>query len=679
MMIRKTLLLTALVAVALCVWSKPRSVDEMKAAAAKVLVVEGRNGVKRLEADLRLLEMREGVAVIGFAHGGFAIVATDDVFPDVMGWSESTYDAETPNDNFKWWLDAVDRVTADPVNAPLAQVTPESLGFPEKVSPLMKTKWSQSEPYNLYCPDGCPTGCVATATAQVLKYFEWPTHGTGTVFTYYPFADYDGERLEVELDNETYEYGSMMNAYYDDGMPKVSLTKQKAVAKLMYHVGLAMKAIYDYGGTGSYNETLCYGLRNNLGYPYAITIDKNDYTDTQWMSIIFDYISRGIPIIYGGADDEYSGHEFVLHGYNKNGNVYINWGWGGMEDGYFNLSSLLVMYGFYDFTYFQNMVIRCTPHWQETDTIKVDVETPGTLGEVLGEKRDSIVCLKVRGSINGTDLKILREMAGRKDDGMCSFSNLSVLDLAEARFVRGGEPYLVEGDTLYVSVDDVMPEKAFAGCTFLINVTLPNYLKGYGDAVFAGCNNLDHVSLNAGEESDFVVEGSFVMNKERDELIECLPGRGDDMDYSVPSGVKVVHRYAFAGRFLYERVSLPCSVDSIGAYAFNRCFDLCKTYIHAATPPVIDETAIDPLDLSLRTLYVPNGSKQAYRNAEGWKKYARNIKEFEADVTDGIDAMEYIPAHLPGKNYDLQGRMVGHGIPQHGIVISKNGKRTARP
>ena len=666
--------------VALSTWAKPRTVEEMKSSAAKVLATEGRLGSKRITGDLHMLEMREGVAVMGYDNGGFAIVTTDDAFPEVMGWSRTVYHSDTPNTHFKWWLDAVDKVTADPANAPLSQVTPESLGYPEKVAPLLKTFWSQSEPYNDNCPAGCPTGCVATAAAQVLKYFEWPDHGVGTVFTYYPFADFNGERLEADLDNATYDYNLMLNDYYESEgqIPKGNQSRKKEVAKLMYHVGLAMKAVYDYGGTGAYNETLCYGLRNNLRYPFAVTIDKKDYTDTQWMGIIYDNISKGIPVIYGGADEDYSGHEFVLHGYNKNGNIYINWGWGGMEDGYFNLSSLLVMYGFYDFRHYQDMAVRCSPEWLEADTIEVTVETPGTLGEILAEQRDSIVCLKVNGSINGTDLRTLRLMAGRTVDGKGAFGNLSVLDLADARVVKGGEPYLIEVDSLLVTDDDVMPCRAFADCTFLIDVTLPDQLLGYGDGVFAGCNNLDRVSLKAGEESDFVVDGCYVMNKERDELIECLPGRGDDLDYLVPKGVKVVHPYAFAGRFLYERITLPNSVDSIGAFAFNRCFDLYKTYVNATTPPAMDESAIDLLDISLRTLYVPRGCKQAYRNAKGWGKYGRNIKEFDADLEDGIDEVENSLTRLPEQFYDLQGRMVGHGAP-HGIIVSKKGKRVVRP
>ena len=678
---RKTLLLTVLATVASYAWAKPRTVEEMKTAAAKVLAVEGRLGSKRLVGELHMLEMREGVAVMGYDNGGFAIVTTDDAFPEVMGWSETAYDSDTPNTHFKWWLDAVDRMAADPANASLSQVTPESLGYPGMVLPLLKTHWSQTEPYDLFCPQGCPTGCVATATAQVLKYFEWPDHGTGTVFTYFPFADFSGERLEAELDNDSFDYNLMLNDYIEaEGqIPKGNPTRKKAVAKLMYHVGLAMRAIYDYSGTGAYNETICYGLRNNLRYPFAVTLDKKDFTDTQWMGIIFDNISRGTPIIYGGSDEDYSGHEFVLHGYNKSGNIYINWGWGGSEDGYFNLSSLLLMYGFYDFGHYQDMVVRCTPEWLEADTIEVTVETPGTLGEILAEQRDSIVCLKVKGSINTTDLGTLRLMAGRTVDGKGAYGNLSVLDLSEARVVKGGEPFLFEEDSIQVTDNDVMPCKAFAGCPFLIDVTLPDQLLGYGDGVFAECCNLDRVSLKAGEESDFVVEGSFVMNKERDELIECLPGMGDDLHYVVPGGVKVVHPYAFAGRFLYERTTLPSSVDSIGAYAFNRCFDLFNIYVNNPIPPAMDETAVDLLDISYRTLYVPRGSKQAYRNAKGWKEFGRNIKEFDANVEDGIYETDYASTPTQARSYDLQGRMVRQGDSHHRIIVSKNGKRIARP
>lgn len=52
------------------------------------------------------------------------------------------------------------------------------------VGPLVTSKWDQMEPYSDKCPllgeDRCVVGCVATAMAQVMRYWKHPTKGTGS-------------------------------------------------------------------------------------------------------------------------------------------------------------------------------------------------------------------------------------------------------------------------------------------------------------------------------------------------------------------------------------------------------------------------------------------------------------------------------------------------------------------
>lgn len=676
----KLLLSAALTVVALHVAARPRTMAEMRAAAEKALAPSSPQQRVKANKEMRLMEMRQGVAVMGRDGGGFAVVATDDAFPEVLGYSMSSYDPQKANPAFLWWLEAMDHVTADPSHAPLTEILPDSLGFPTQVSPMLKTTWGQGKPFNNFCPDGCPAGCVATATAQVLKYFKWPERGIGTVWTYYPFADFGGLRCEENIEGETYDYDLMIDNYGNNGVVGVTMKQKDAVAKLMYHVGLAMKAVYERGGTGAYSETLSHGLRNNLGYPFAATISRGNYTDEEWMTIVFDNISRGVPLVYGGADKSNSGHEFVLHGYNSNGYVYINWGWNGSEDGFFNLAALHPMKGYYDFRYYQDMVVRCDTAWTGADTIDVTVETPGTLRDIIGEERLlDVACLRLKGSINGSDLRTLREMAGGGFDGHPTMGNLSRLDMGGVTIVEGGEPYMVDGDSLLVCKAGVMPWKAFAGCAFLIDVVLPEHLKGYEGGVFAGCSNLDRVSIQADEESDFMLAGSFVMSRDGKVLVECLPGRGDDICYDIPQGVEMVAPHAFAGRSLYERLDLPASIDTIGPGAFNRCFDLFHTFVHAQEPPAIDETAIDLLDISMRILHVPAGCRDAYASAKGWEKYRRYMVEFDDEQAADIHTVTAFPSHSVTPHvYDLHGRRVGQYSRQPRVVIVENGRKVVK-
>lgn len=630
----------------LAAWAAPRSRQEMHRAAARVLGTTISFDGKT--CDIRLVKTLSGLTVMG-NDSAFAVIATDDAFPDVLGYSTSSFETAVANPHFNWWLRAAEQMVAEP-SAVHHMVAPDTEKYADHVDPLIQTHWGQESPYNMYCPNRFPTGCVATATAQVLRYNEWPESGQGTVFTYVPFGDYDGTRYEETL-GERYEYSKMSNRYADLRMRD----NGSEVAKLMYHIGLSIKSIYEFGGTGAYSETLCHGLRNNMGYPYAVSLDRDHYTEEEWMDMIFASLNAGIPIIYGGSDESYTGHEFVLDGYDSNGKIHINWGWSGEADGFFDMTPLMV-YHFYDFSMYQDMVVRCSTDWLRADTVVVDVAAPGTLGEQLGVTPD-VVCLKVRGAINGTDLKVLRALAGCDADGHGTHGQLSVLDLSEAAIVAGGEPYLKEDGAELTTNDGEMPYKAFSQCSMLIDVVLPEGLRSYGGAVFAACNNLDRVVLRPGSDSDFIVENGFVLSADRQRLIECLPDGSAAIQYVIPDGVSEVGDYAFSGRFLYERLTIPESVKHIGAYAFNRCFNLARTYVFNIVPPAIDPSAVDELDISLRKLYVPKGSLFKYHTADGWEKYKRNIMEF--DKTD-VRAPEWATT-APSAIYDLQGRVVGWG------------------
>ena len=632
--------------------AKARTWQQLMLAAQKELApTEVGQTMRKAKKQLRMLDDRQAVAVVGYEDGGFVVMATDDMYPEVLGCSETRYNPDTRNENFRWWLDAITKVVSMPRTQPLKAIAPDTDKYPASVAPLVKTKWDQDSPYNNFCPSGCPTGCVATAAAQVIKFLKWPAQGQGNVFTYVPFGDFDGRKYEEDIDGQEYDYAKMLNRY--NGTP--TREQKTAVAKLMYHVGLAMKAQYNSSGTGSYNESLVHGLRQNLGYPYAVTVNKSDYTAEEWMDMLFRCISDSLPLVYGGADESYTGHEFVLHGYNKQGKIYVNWGWSGSEDGYFDLSSLLIYYGIYDFNSYQDVILRMDPRRVNTEMVEVTLDAPGTLADKLGdERRDTVVWLKVSGSINSTDIKTLRAMAGADSQGHGTWGNLSVLDLSDATIVAGGEPYLVEGDDQWTTADGVMPYKAFYKCSMLIDVTLPSSLKSYADGVFAGCNNLERVKATVGSDADFVVVDNQVLSTDLTQLIEQWPS--EEIDLRIPDGVSVVHPYAFAARFHYERLTIPASVTEVGAYAFNRCFDLVSTYVYATEPPTTDPTAIDDLDISLRHLYVPKGTRSAYRSAPGWKKYSSRITEFDATALGIETAAAQRPA--PADIYAADGRLV---------------------
>ena len=131
-----------------------------------------------------------------------------------------------------------------------------------------------------------------------------------------------------------------------------------------------------------------------------------------------------------------------------------------------------------------------------TKQITINLQEAGTLPDRIGSSRKyNITNLKIIGEINGTDLRMIREMAGRNDSGNSTDGKLSVLDLSEAKIVKGGDCYLNNGYD-YTS-NDVIGSRAFLGCSVLTSLTLPADITSIGDEAFQGCSGLTSIYVYA--------------------------------------------------------------------------------------------------------------------------------------------------------------------------------------
>ncbi len=257
------------------------------------------------------------------ADNMFVIVSGDDSAPAILGYSDNgAFDKDNAPDGLKamlgWYQYAVSKSQS---------VTRGAVSSHEAIKPLLKTKWNQSGPYNLLCPYDSDakatsvTGCVATAAAQVMNYFQWP---------------------------DTYEWDKMKNEYEKND----STDAGYAVAKLMKDVGEAVFMNYSANGSGANSVYACEALRNNFSYAYSTEVaDRVNYTSEEWDELIYSNLSAGKPVYYSGDMIELSndtgkwkgaraGHAFVVDGYDSDGLYHINWGWGGTSNGYFLLSVL---------------------------------------------------------------------------------------------------------------------------------------------------------------------------------------------------------------------------------------------------------------------------------------------------------------------------------------------------
>jgi len=199
-----------------------------------------------------------------------------------------------------------------------------------RVGPLLTTTWHQSAPYNNDCPPGnggrCLVGCVATATAQVMRFHAWPPAGRLTKTYYWPGdsscgGGSPGIHLFADF-NDSYDWANMP----DDCTLGSPQTEQDAVAELCYEVGIAHWMHYGVCGSGAYPHDAAHLLPAFFGYRNTTAREhREDHTAATWFDLIQAEIDAGRPLVYG-----ITGHAIVCDGWSDTGGVdmyHINYGW----------------------------------------------------------------------------------------------------------------------------------------------------------------------------------------------------------------------------------------------------------------------------------------------------------------------------------------------------------------
>ncbi len=295
------------------------------------------------------------------AEKGFVVMAADDCVQPILGYSLSgTFVAEDMPDNLRGWLQGYDneiqaaidhRLSASSETAQKWHDLENGVRAPRAVTvvdPLIQTRWGQGSPYNNYCPSGCVTGCVATAMAQVMRYWNYPTRGIGSHD--YQYGSYG--HISADFGATTYDWANMLETY-DSSSTEV---QRQAVAKLMSHCGVSVEMQYGpESGSNILRSSISMGLYFNYSANY---IEKSKYpNESDWVTTLKQELDASRPILYAGSGT--GGHAFVCDGYDNSDMFHFNWGWNGGSDGYFALSSLTP--GNFNFSFDQNAVINIQP------------------------------------------------------------------------------------------------------------------------------------------------------------------------------------------------------------------------------------------------------------------------------------------------------------------------------
>jgi hypothetical protein len=279
---------------------------------------------------------------------GFVIVAGDDASLPILGYSiTGHYDSKNLPINLLKWMDGykdqLQYIKDDKLSA-TSEIKTEWQNFGNtkskssriaSVSPLIQTTWNQNPYYNKFCPydnsGQSVTGCTATAMAQIMKYWNYPSKGKG--FGSYTVNGGTGATIPIDA---TYDWTNMPASLGTSS----TTTQNNAVATLMYNCGASVGMQYSSTSSGATPTPEAY--ISNFSYANTVqTVSRQSYSDSDWIQILNIELNAGRPIQYQGFNNTGSGHSFVCDGYNSIvEKFHFNWGWGGYVDGYFVINSL---------------------------------------------------------------------------------------------------------------------------------------------------------------------------------------------------------------------------------------------------------------------------------------------------------------------------------------------------
>lgn len=317
--------------------------------ASKYSVQTGRY-MSRSANTANLAYSNENFYVYNYDNGGFVIVSASDLTDEILGYSKTgKFDKKNIPENMKSFLlsysNEIDYAEKNNING--KSVKSRSADTKTNIEPLIKSQWDQGYPYNSYCPEingqKTLTGCVATAMAQIVAYHKSNTNPTG--FHRYNNRDINLDTCAVNFENLCVTYnGSETNE------------QKHEIAKLMKMCGYTVNMNYGINisttNTSNIKRSLIEYFDYNSEAEWICRVVYN--SEEEWENDIYNSLKNSNPVPYQAKPGEnQAGHAFICDGY-ENGYFHMNWGWGGISDGYFKLNALNVNGTNYSFEGYEN-------------------------------------------------------------------------------------------------------------------------------------------------------------------------------------------------------------------------------------------------------------------------------------------------------------------------------------
>lgn len=295
--------------------------------------------------------------LVQFQPEGWALIAADDKVDPVLGYSPTgIFELDGMPISMQTWCNGyADKILEIKRDSSLSRhIRWNRLDLPvlknetTRIASVIQVKWNQSGAYAQYCPVNTQgrralVGCVAVAMAQAMSVLKYPAHPVGEI----AYEDDDMGFIKVDFDKEPdYDWEKIMSGAHN----------KSEVARLLFHCGVAVQMNYGVNSSGAYTKSVPKALKNVFSYSDEVKFYNRDSYSGDWKSLILEELQAGRPVIYSGYDPSGNyGHAFNLDGFDGSNSFYVNWGWGGKNNGYFSLDNLRD--GNYDYRDNHQMVI----------------------------------------------------------------------------------------------------------------------------------------------------------------------------------------------------------------------------------------------------------------------------------------------------------------------------------
>ena len=303
------------------------------------------------QSDLTLCAQRPDMYIFNVGSSeGFLVASASNLSRPVLCYStDGQWDENNMSQALGWLFEQYDaEIAAARKSRAKAPEAPVNI-VKTPIEPLIKTEWHQHSPYNVKLTPftwggekyNVPTGCVATAMAQIMNYHQWPKTIRQTIPGYNHGQLVGDEGNEVVVSDVPagtvidWEHANVKSLWMDSDPAAID-----AVSNLMQYCGTAVRMYYSESTSSSHNLSAMYALKYYFDYDPAIYIaERSKYTYYDWCNLLYNELRAGRPILYNGQSN-YGGHSFIIDGYDGNEMFHFNLGWNQKTSVYAILSSV---------------------------------------------------------------------------------------------------------------------------------------------------------------------------------------------------------------------------------------------------------------------------------------------------------------------------------------------------